>query len=265
MQTPIVALLYDFDHTLSTRDMQEYRFIPSLGMTPEEFWAKSARITQENGMDSILTCLYLMLSEPRARGIQVTRDYWRSFGPSIQYYPGVKTWFSRINRYGASLGIKVEHYIISAGLTEIIEGTDIANEFCQIYACKYRYDEQGLADWPALAVNSTGKTQFLFRINKGITDISDSETVNRPMDEKLRRVPFRNMIYLGDGLTDVPAMRLTRINGGRAIAVYQDARLAGELLQNDRVDFACPADYEEGTPLEAFIKQRIKEISQTQK
>src|SRR3712207_743078 len=134
MNTPIVELLYDLDHTLSTRDMQEYAFIPPLGMTADEFWAKAVKETNDRTLDSILSCMYTMLNEARKQGVKVTRDYWRSFGPSIEYYPGVRSWFGRINAYAASLGLKAEHYIVSAGCTEIIEGTDIAKEFAQIYA-----------------------------------------------------------------------------------------------------------------------------------
>ena len=262
MPTPIVALLYDFDRTLSTTDMQEYAFIPSLGMTPDAFWQKTRALAVQHRMDGILACMLMMLEETRLRGIPMTRAYLNAFGTSVQLYPGVRQWFERVNTHAAELGLKAEHYIVSAGCGEMIDGTPIAHEFKEIYASRYRFNAEGVADWPAQAINYTAKTQYIFRINKGVTDVLDEETLNRPMDASLRRVPFERMIFLGDGLTDVPAMRLTRINGGRAVAVYTGSDMAVELLRGERVDYAAPADYRAGGLLDTYIRRTLKEMAE---
>ncbi len=169
---PIVAFLYDFDKTLCTTDMEDYAFIPSLGYTPSEFWAKANGFGYENKMDGLLAYMYTMIRECAAQGIRLDRDYLVRSGEAIELFPGVREWFARITAYGADLGVDVEHYVISSGLREIIEGSGIAHEFKQIYACEFYYDESGLAAWPKLDVNFTNKTQFVYRINKGILDIA---------------------------------------------------------------------------------------------
>ncbi len=259
---PIVALVYDFDHTLSKGDMQDFAFIPSLGMTPEAFWQKTAHTALENGMDSILASMYQMLEETRKRGKAMTREYLMSLGQSVQYYPGVADWFEHVNSYALSLGLKAEHYIVSAGMAEIIEGTPIAGAFARIYACRYRYNEQGVADWPAQSVNYTGKTQFLSRISKGVTELTNEAAVNAAMPDHERRVPFTRMMFIGDGMTDVPAMRYTRINGGRAVAVYTKEDVAATLLRGGRVDYTAPADYRAGSLLDSYVRRWLMEVAE---
>ena len=246
---PIVAFLYDFDKTLCTTDMEDYAFIPSLGYTPSEFWAKANGFGYENKMDGLLAYMYTMIRECAAQGIRLDRDYLVRSGEAIELFPGVREWFARITAYGADLGVDVEHYVISSGLREIIEGSGIAHEFKQIYACEFYYDESGLAAWPKLDVNFTNKTQFVYRINKGILDIARDKELNDSMPDDSKRVPFTNMVYVGDGLSDVPCMKMMRAYGGQAVAVYQKSNRAGveKLLQDGRVDFIFPADYREGT------------------
>ena len=203
---PIVAFLYDFDKTLCTTDMEDYAFIPSLGYTPSEFWAKANGFGYENKMDGLLAYMYTMIRECAAQGIRLDRDYLVRSGEAIELFPGVREWFARITAYGADLGVDVEHYVISSGLREIIEGSGIAHEFKQIYACEFYYDESGLAAWPKLDVNFTNKTQFVYRINKGILDIARDKELNDSMPDDSKRVPFTNMVYVGDGLSDVPCV-----------------------------------------------------------
>ena len=205
---PIVALLYDFDKTLCTTDMEDYTFIPSLGMTPREFWGIANRFGQENHMDALLAYMYTMIAECKKRGIRMDRDYLVRCGKDMELFPGVRDWFSRINAFGESLNVQVEHYVLSSGLKEIIEGSGISHEFKEIYACEFLYGEDGIASWPKLDVNFTNKTQFVYRINKGVLDIANDKDLNASMPDDSKRIPFTNMIYVGDGLSDVPCMKM---------------------------------------------------------
>ena len=256
---PVVAILYDFDKTLCTTDMQNYAFIPSLGMTPGEFWAEANGFGQSNRMDGILAYMYTMLREAERRSRPITRQSLVEQGRGVVLYPGVEEWFGRINAFGDTQGVTVEHYIISSGLREIIEGSAISGEFKEIYASEFYYDEAGRPVWPKLAVNFTAKTQFVYRINKGVLDVSDDKTLNDSMPDDSKRVPFTNMIYVGDGLSDVPCMKMMRAYGGQAIAVYQEGNRTGveDLLAKGRVDYMFPADYRPGTALDQTVRDII--------
>ena len=260
---PIIALLYDFDKTLCTTDMQNYAFIPALGMTPEDFRTLANDFGRENSMDGLLAYMYTMIRECRRRGVRLDRDFLVRCGRAIELFPGVKEWFSRINAFGAELGAEVEHYVLSSGLKEIIEGSGICHEFKEVYACEFLYDADGLAYWPKLDVNFTNKTQFIYRINKGVLDVSDDKGLNSSMPDDSKRIPFPNMVYIGDGLSDVPCMKTMRAYGGQAIAVYQDSNRHGveELLSRQRVDYIFPADYREGTALDVTMKNIIRRIA----
>ena len=260
---PIVAFLYDFDKTLCTTDMQNYAFIPSLGMTPAEFWPVANGFGSANRMDGILAYMYTMIRESEKRNMPLTREKLINMGKDIVLYPGVEDWFRRINAFGAEQGVQVEHYVISSGLKEIIEGSPISDAFKEIYASEFYYDESGTPVWPKLAVNFTAKTQFVYRINKGVLDVSDDKTLNDSMPDDSKRVPFTNMIYVGDGLSDVPCMKMMRAYGGQAIAVYQETnRMAVEdLMAKHRVDFIFKADYSEGTPLDLTVKNIIRKMA----
>lgn len=251
---PIAAIMYDFDKTLSPKDMQDYAFTPTIGMEAEEFWRRCNQLVTENNMDSILGYMYNMVKESERLGRKLTRAEFMASGKSVKLFDGVETWFSRINEYGASLGLQVEHYVISSGIKEIIEGTSIAKEFKRIYAAEFFYDENGVAVWPAMAVNYTSKTQFVYRINKGVMDVTDNKRLNASTPEELKRVPFSNMVYIGDGLTDVPCMKLVKSSGGHSVAVYQNEHGdAMDLLRQGRAGYIAPADYTEGSKMEKVI------------
>ena len=222
MKKPIVAIMYDFDKTLCTKDMQEYAFIPSLGMTAPDFWSEVRDMTDREEMDNILAYMFIMVEKAREKHIPITRQMFQEMGAHVEFFKGVTGWFDRITAFGEAVGVQVEHYIVSSGIKEIIEGTEIADHFKKIYACEFLYDESGSIQWPKYAVNYTAKTQFLFRINKGILtiDSKSADILNGYTPEDDRRVPFYNMIYIGDGLTDVPSMKLVKLNGGQSIAVY---------------------------------------------
>ena len=263
MERPVAAIMYDFDKTLCTKDMQDFGFIPGLGMEPRAFWGRANVFGRDEEMDSILAYLYTMIVERKRIGKPLTRESLIEDGKAIELYPGVSDWFERVNLYGAAQGVQVEHYVISSGLKEIIEGSGIAEKFTKIFACEFVYDENGEAMWPKTAVNYTNKTQFVYRINKGVLDISNDVDLNRSMPDDSKRVPFSNMIYIGDGLSDVPCMKMMKAYGGSAIAVYQDSNRSKveELLLHDRVDFIFPADYGEDTLLNKTIHNLIKKIA----
>ncbi len=258
-QKPIVALLYDFDKTLCTTDMQDYAFIPSLGMTPGEFWHEANEFGRLNRMDGILAYMYTMLREAEQKNLPFTRQDLVEKGRNIVLFPGVRDWFGRINAFGRTQGVEVEHYIISSGLREIIEGSSISGEFKEIYASEFYYDGDGRPVWPKLTVNFTAKTQFVYRINKGVLDVSNDRDLNASMPDDSKRIPFTSMIYVGDGLSDVPCMKMMRAYGGQAIAVYQESNRPGveDLMIKGRVDYIFPADYSEGTALDRTVKDII--------
>ena len=245
---PIVALIYDFDGTLSPGNMQEFGFIQAVGKTKEEFWKMSDGIAVGQDASNVLAYMKLMFDEARKAGIPLRRSKFKEFGKHIELFDGVKEWFRMVNEYGKSRGVRVEHYINSSGLKEIIEGSPIASEFKHIYAGTFIYGENGEAEWPGIAVDHTAKTQFLFKISKGITSQHDSKMVNSSMADDKKRIPFSHMIYFGDGETDVPCMKIVGMFGGNPIAVYNPAiakkkAVAQKLKRQGRVNFITPAVY----------------------
>ena len=245
---PIVALIYDFDGTLSPGNMQEFGFIQAIGQTPQEFWTKSDVIATGQDASGILAYMKNMVDEAAKNNIPLKRDKFKEFGKKIDLYEGVKNWFKLINDYGEAHGVIVEHYINSSGLKEIIEGSSIAKEFKHIFACSFIYNEEGNAVWPGVAVDYTAKTQFIFKINKGIFSSRDNKQVNESVAEDKKRIPFNHMIYFGDGETDVPCMKMVKMFGGNAIAVFNPSdekkrAQARKLLRQQRVNFITPAHY----------------------
>ncbi|MBQ9546910.1 MAG: haloacid dehalogenase-like hydrolase [Bacteroidales bacterium] len=262
-QLPIVALVYDFDGTLSPRNMQEFGFIQAIGKDPDEFWQRNQRLSEDNDASSVLCYMYLMIQSAQAYNISLRRDSFRKFGSQVELFDGVRQWFGLINDYGRSLGLDVKHYINSSGLKEMIEGTSIAKEFENIYACSYLYNVDGVAYWPAVAVDFTAKTQFLFKINKGISSVFDNRRINEYIPESERPVPFKRMIYFGDGDTDIPSMKMVKEHGGYAIAVYgNDSKRATacRLIAENRANFACKADYSEGKEMHNLVRRILDKI-----
>jgi len=261
MPAPIVALIYDFDKTLSPRDMEEYSFIPGIGMEPDEFWRMCNEFSRKHQMDGILTYMYLMQKLARGR-LELTREAMAKLGEAVEFFPGVEEWFGRINRIGREIGVTVEHYIISSGLTEIIRGSAIGRHFKAVFAASFLYDESDHPVWASSAVNYTSKTQYLFRINKGILDVTNDRDLNAFTPEYMRRVPFSNMIYVGDGLTDVPCMKMTKQKGGYSIAVHPPGKteLADDMLLQGRADFSVEADYTPGSEIEQVVSLLLRRI-----
>ena len=261
MPAPIVALIYDFDKTLSPRDMEEYSFLPGIGVEPDVFWGKCAEFTRRHQMDGILTYMYMMTRMADGT-LDMTRDALEKLGKDVEFFPGVESWFDRVNAIGREIGVSVEHYIISSGLEEIIRGSAIGGQFKAVFAASFYYDESGRPAWPNAAVNYTSKTQYLFRINKGILDVTNDRDLNAFTPEYMRRVPFSNMIYVGDGLTDVPCMKMTRQKGGYSIAVHAPGKteLADDMLLQGRADFSVEADYSAGSEIEEVVTLLMRRI-----
>jgi 2-hydroxy-3-keto-5-methylthiopentenyl-1-phosphate phosphatase len=242
--------------------MQEYSFLPGIKVEPDRFWGLCRDFAMDHQMDGVLTYMYLM--KKMAQGeLDLSREKLQELGRDVEFFPGVETWFDRINEYGRSQGVEIEHYIISSGTYEIIQGTPIAKYFKRIYACRYMYDENGEALWPALAINYTLKTQYIYRISKGTLDVTDDYNLNRQQDESLRRIAYHNMIYIGDGLTDIPCMKLVKERGGKSIAVYPEGNRehVKPLVEDARINYVCVADYSPESPLEKIVKLMIEKMA----
>jgi hypothetical protein len=248
-----IALVYDFDGTLSPKPMQEYAFLPQLGVDPADFWAESNARARKDNADPLITYMRLLYEKAKAKKISIDRDALVAQGRRVEFYPGVETWFESVADYvkshAQSHGVHLRHYLISSGLSEIVEGTSIYKRFHNVFASEYWFEAYELP-YPKRVITDTGKTQYLFRINKGVEDLGQS--INQHMPEGDRPIPFANMIYFGDGDTDVPSMAVIRKNGGYAVAVHPPGRGRAkcvDLFKAQRCDFFAPADYREGSEL----------------
>ena len=262
---PVVAICYDFDKTLSPDNMQAQGYLQAIHYEDQdEFWKETMDLARTHDMDSNLAWMYLMLKGAPGKEI-FRRDMLAHYGAMVELYDGVEDWFDRINRYGEERGLTVEHYILSSGLREMIEGTSIAGKFKRIYASSFYYDEAGVAIWPAQVVNFTDKTQFLFRISKGVLDVNDP-AVNDYFTPEEIRVPFKNMVYIGDSETDIPCMKLVNTYNGYSIGVYDpktgDKRRVLKLLDENRIGYYAPADYTEGSGMDELIKSILDSIGE---
>ena len=261
-----MAVAYDFDGTLADGNMQEHQFLPDIDMKPDQFWAEVKSLTKEHQADEVLVYMNLMLRKASAAGVPVRRFDFKARGRKIKLFKGVTDWFDRITEFGKSNGVRIEHFLISSGNSEIFAGTAIASKFKHVYASKFIFNENDVADWPALAVNYTTKTQYLFRINKGAHDLSDNTAVNEFIPKKERPVPFENIVFIGDGSTDIPCFRLVKEQGGLSIAVYKPKAKgaqskANEYMEDGRVHCVAPADYSEGKQLDRLVKAQVKSVS----
>ena len=263
MYKKTLALIYDYDGTLAPGNMQDRRFVPEVNMGISEFWDLVNNTTIKNEMDPTLSYMYIMLEVAKKANIPIKREDLIEKGHETEFFDGVEHWFDRITKYGNNESINVDHYVVSSGNSEIIEGSVIAQKFKKIYASKFMYNDEGIAIWPALALNFTTKTQYLFRINKNAHDISDRSAINQYVPIMERAVPFENMIYIGDGETDVPCFRLIKDLGGLSIAVYDVGRKheAEKFLNEGRVNAIAPADYRDGKILDKVVKSYINIIS----
>lgn len=264
----IIALVYDFDKTLSPNNMQEDTIFPAYGIRAEKFWGRATELNVSRGYERTLAYLKLLLQDKEFAKKPLRRSDLKALGKKIKYFKGVQTFFNRLNRFAASApksvrrwDIKLEHYIISSGMKEILEGTSIAKYFKAVYACEFDY-EKGRAVFPKLIINDTNKTQFLFRINKGKLKLD--EDINSHMPEEARRIPFENMIYIGDSDTDVPSMTVVRRYGGHSIAVFDPvqevSKKALQMVRDGRADHFAPADYSENSLLDRILKDTLNKM-----
>ena len=265
---PVVAICYDFDKTLSPDNMQAQGYLQAIKyQCQDEFWKETNELARANCMDSNLAWMYLMLKGARGKEI-FRREMLARYGSQVELYDGVCDWFDRICRYGEERGITVEHYILSSGLKEMIEGTCIADKLTAIFASSFYYDEAGVAVWPAQVVNYTSKTQFLFRISKGVLDVNDNSVNDYVAPENIR-VPFTNMVYIGDSETDIPCMKLVNSYGGYSVGVYDpvtgDKSRVLKLLDEHRIGYFAPADYTEGSEMDALMKSILDKTAERYK
>ena len=262
------ALIYDFDGTLARGNLQETSFIPKIGMTKEEFWGEVKQRTRDYDADEILVYMHLMLDKAREKDVQVTVEDLQSHGKEAPLFSGLadKSWFERINAHAAERGLALGHYIVSSGIHEMIEGCAIRDAFHQVFASKFIYSK-GVAAWPGVGINYTTKTQYLFRINKGVDNHWDNESINSYVPELERPIPFDRMIFLGDGDTDIPTMKMLTYKGGHSVAVYdptktkRDIDKVHKLISDGRVDFVAPADYSENGQIDIIVKGIIGRIA----
>ena len=261
-----VAIAYDFDGTLAPGNMQEFSCFPELGLKKEEFWNETRNIlSPDNDMDEILAYMHLMLLKSDSIG-GITKEFLESHSRDIIFFKGVETWFKVINNYATSIGIELQHYVVSCGLREMIRATKIGEEFKYVFASGFMYNDKGKAVWPALAVNYTTKTQYLFRINKGVLNSYENEPINNSIPRHKKKIPFSNIIYIGDGDTDVPSMKVTMQQGGRSIAVYnpgdkEKERECKKLQLQNRTNYYAPADYSKDGRLNEIVVDILDYIS----
>ena len=258
---PVLAICYDFDKTLSPDDMQAQGYIQSVGYDVQKFWDESNDLAKANDMDNNLAYMWKMVQESEGRMV-FNKEKLAEYGARVKLFDGVEDWFERIRAYGKTRNVIVEHYIISSGLKEMIEGTKMARAgaFEKIYASSFYFNDRGVAKWPAQVINYTSKTQFLFRIEKGVLDINDPG-VNAYFSPEEIRVPFRNMVYIGDSDTDIPCMKLVNTYGGHSIGVYDPATQNKEkvykMMHDKRIRYYSPADYTERSELDLLVKAII--------
>lgn len=267
-EKPILAICYDFDKTLSPDDMQTFTLIPSLGMDKESFWKESNELAEKNKMDYNLAWMRLLFVKSIANRVSIRKEYFTTAGKDVPLYKGVVTWFERVNRYGEQQGVEIQHYIISSGLKEIIEGSPIAQYIKRIYASAFLYSTDGVAEWPAQAINYTTKTQFIFRIAKGFFEECD-DRVNDTMSPTELYIPYQNIVYIGDSATDIPCMRLVKSKGGISIGVFDplknQRKKVYQLFNDDRIDLYAPADYSAKKPLYKYMRFIIDRVSANSK
>ena len=265
---PKMAICYDFDRTLSPDDMQTFTLIPSFGVDKKEFWHESDMLAVENLMDNNLAWMYELIKYSKFKGKSLRKEYFNEIGNDVKLYPGVDSWFENVNAYAAERGIEVEHYIISSGLKEIIEGSRIGPYITRVYASSYLYSADGIAEWPAQVVNYTTKTQFIFRIAKGYLEEYDAR-VNDSMPHTNRNVDYENIVYIGDSATDIPCMTLVKQKGGYSIGVYDpvsnNKSKVYKLFSDGRLNFYAPADYTKDSPIFSYMKNVIDEIAAKEK
>lgn len=265
-----IALLYDFDYTLAHGFMQQFGLMQDLGFDDVmDFFQSCEKVSLDTQMDMCLSSMCGIVELAKSQGKNVTKEYLRNFGKDIAYYKGVTEWFDKINAIGRSFGYEIEHYIISSGIKEIIEGSQIAKHFTRIYANFFAY-KNGIAFWPSQVVNYTSKTQYIFRVRKGaLDDLASLDAINAKMkDEDV--LPFKNIIYIGDSQTDIPSFKVIKNSGGMSICVFDknsenSKNTALKCFVEGRCNYYTEADYSEGSDLYNLISNYIISVCKQDK
>ncbi|TQL16553.1 haloacid dehalogenase-like hydrolase [Zymomonas mobilis] len=267
MKPKRTAIVYDFDGTLSPGSMQEYSLLKAIGYNnPKDFWDIVKKECKKRDGDEVLTYMQQILTSAQPKGIKIDKNFFYNHGKSILFFDGVVEWFARINKYAEKMNLILEHYVISSGIREMIEGTSISNNFKKIFASSFAYNEASkAAEWPSVSINYTTKTQFLFRINKGIENTWDNSAINKWIPMQERPIPFERMVFIGDGDTDIPSMKMVRMQGGSAIAVFDPDKpnqdKMGKLIAEDRASYVAPANYEPNNLLDVIVKGILGRIA----
>ncbi len=265
MNNKNIAFVYDFDSTLTPRDSCTYSLFPSLGLTTDEFWSMVDSFGRKNRIDPHSAGLLMFKYMAEQRGINFTKEFLCSHGEDVEFCSGVETWFDDINQVANNLGFKPHHYIISGGLGDVIRNTRNAHHFDDIFACEYCYDDNNQALWPAHVINATNKLQFLFRIYKGVFDLGHYTELYDYIPSEDRPIPFKNIIFLGDGDTDVPCLKVTKERGGLSIAIYPSAyekAKAENLVHHNRANDYYAGDYRKDSPLFQRISTHLSQLAQ---
>jgi hypothetical protein len=265
----IIGIVYDYDQTLSPKYMQDEVLFPHFGIDPAQFWKRCGELVDSDGYDNELAYLkvmldYLQMDPP-------TNAELEKLGANLNFYPGLPGMFGELRSLlrpdHEAMGIEIEHYILSSGIKALIDGSALKSHVKAVFGCEFATDPDGRINFPKKVISHTQKTQYLFRINKGMLEPADD--VNDHMPEDLRPIPFRNMIYVGDGPTDVPCFTVMRRYGGRGIAVYNpddetrtSFRKCYQLSAHaDRVKHIAPSDYRPGSHLRLLLEEMALEIA----
>lgn len=264
MKNTRVAFMFDFDGTLIDGFMQDYKLMELIKTNTEDFWKEIYAFAEEHNMDHNSAFLYKLIEVSKRNGVRLTREKLVECGKYMPFFKGVKEFFPRIKEYATSIGLDLEFYIISSGNKEIIEGSDIGGVFNRIFASEYVYNKNNEPIWIAHNVNYTVKTQFVNRIRKNLIDkLFDAVEINEYVSEKGKLIPYANLVYFGDGYTDVPSMKVVSMNGGNTICVYvpKDKEKAESQLENGRATYIALADYSNGSKLDQICKNILDEIA----
>jgi hypothetical protein len=264
-----IAVVYDYDQTLSPTYMQDEVLFPAYGIDPARFWKKSQQLVRDEGWESELAYLKTLL-DSLPMDPPTNEDLVR-LGANLKFYPGLPEMFGELNSLlndaHHAIGIRIEHYILSSGMKALIDGSALKPFVKEIFGCEFATDSHGRITFPKRVISHTQKTQYLFRINKGLLDLS--QDVNDHMPQELRPVPFPNMIYVGDGPTDVPCFTVMKQFGGQSIAVYNpndptlnSFRKCYQLSAHaNRIKHIAPSDYRSGSHLRLILDEMIREIA----